>query len=88
MSGSFPHPPPGHVLDCDASLLMCLRLEGYAPGPPPHITAETQMIDSQCAGSTRCPRCGQRGLAYEPWHRGGSYRAIARCTRCGSTFEM
>lgn len=63
-------------------------LEGWSPDPPPHITAETQAIDSRICRRLTCSTCKGRGLEYCPLHLGTRYRVQAVCPSCGKAEEV
>jgi hypothetical protein len=53
--------------------------EGFAPGAPGHVTAESVRTDRGLCRRMKCPDCGRRGLEYRPWHRSSRYRVLATC---------
>ena len=57
---------------------------GYTPNAPSEEAAE---IDAAVVESRRCPECSG-AMQYEPWHKPGSYIAIAVCSRCGAECEF
>jgi hypothetical protein len=66
-----------------------LRLLGFEPGAPSHITEDTQAIDRRLCAALVCGSCRRRGtMTYQPFRRGASYRAIAVCQRCGEVEEI
>lgn len=62
-----------------------LRAQGYRPGAP---AAEAAEIDGGVCRAGTCRDCGHAGLEYHPYWRPGSYRAYARCPRCGRYDEF
>jgi hypothetical protein len=62
-----------------------LLAEGFAPGRPVQVTAESVRTDRGVCRWMRCPGCGRRGLEYRPWNRGERYRDLATCPGCGGT---
>ncbi len=62
-----------------------LRTVGYVPAEPAPGAAA---IDAAAAALGRCAGCRRTGLEYRPYHRAGSYRALAVCPTCGEAFEF
>jgi hypothetical protein len=65
-----------------------LAAQGFTPGAPRHITAQSQAIDQRACRRLVCPACRKRGSAYHPWTDGRSYRCLAVCQACGHAEEM
>ena len=66
-----------------------LVAEGYLPKEPPRRAIfHYDNIDAEACRDSACPNCGHRGLAYRPWTKPGSYRAIAYCAECGAFDEF
>jgi hypothetical protein len=71
------------------ALTQQLRAEGFSPGAPRHVTAQSQAIDAHACRRLRCPACRQRGCAYRPFHNSRcSYRVLACCQHCPAAQEM
>jgi ribosomal protein S14 len=45
-----------------------LAAEGFTPGPPPHITHDTLVIDWEACRHSRCLHCGRDVRSYRPFH--------------------
>jgi hypothetical protein len=65
-----------------------LRLAGFAPGAPPHVTWEARRIDAAACRSMKCPACHKRKCVYRPFTDGARYRVLACCQACGGAEEM
>jgi hypothetical protein len=65
-----------------------LRLAGFAPGCPPHVTLEARRIDAAACQQLRCPVCRKRTCVYRPFTDGTAYRVLACCQACGGCEEM
>jgi len=52
------------------------------------LRAGGNAIDAAAAALGRCAGCRRTGLEYRPYHRAGSYRALAVCPACGEAFEF
>jgi DNA-directed RNA polymerase subunit M/transcription elongation factor TFIIS len=61
------------------------ELDGYTLGAP---SVDAAAIDSEVCQESICPKCGNDGMDYEPWHKDGSYRAFAVCPKCGYREEF
>lgn len=72
---------PSH--ETAARLIRLLELAGYSEGAPPRIRPESIAIDRASCRRGKCHHCGQRGMAYRPFHNAeGRYRVLAVCS-CG-----
>lgn len=60
-----------------------LRRIGFTPGAPAAVPAEWLAIDRRMARAMKCGGCHKRGLRLEPFQRGGEYRGVLSCVRCG-----
>ena len=58
---------------------------GWRPKAPSRLAEE---IDSAVCAESVCANCGHRGLRYQPFTRGGSYRAFAVCPKCKEEVEF
>jgi hypothetical protein len=87
--GLSPDPLPEGILEVLPSLTGDLASEGWQPGAPGHVTAETLRIDASCCREMECPECGHPGMQFHPWHLGGRYKAVAACPllQCGCEIE-
>lgn len=65
-------------------LLESLETDGWQPGAPPQVTAESVAIDKRTCSRLRCPGCRRRGMRYSSWHWGGRYKVVAICLHCGA----
>jgi hypothetical protein len=65
-----------------------LRLAGFVPGAPPHVTWEARKIDAAACRQLKCPGCGKRRCVYRPFTDGARYRVLACCRGCGAAEEM
>ena len=89
-----PEPPPAAPAVRPITPLHALAptgTEGYRPvAPPASSWPGGRNIDAAVCRTTRCDRCGQRGLTYTPFFRAAprSYRAFAVCPGCGHTVEF
>ena len=61
-----------------------MEAQGYQHNAP--IGAVS--IDLQVCLDATCPACGHKGMTYEPYTKGDSYRAFAVCPVCGHEEEF
>jgi hypothetical protein len=65
-----------------------LLAEGWAPGPPPDLRAESLAADLEAAAEMACEHCGTAGLAFAAFPKGRKYRVVATCPECGTEVEL
>ena len=68
-----------------------LAAQGYQPGLPEHITAQTVAIDRQLVQRSRCQGCKKRGrLSFNPFRHASEprYKIVAVCGECGHSTEF
>jgi Flp pilus assembly pilin Flp len=71
-----------------AAIEQQFAVEGFRPGAPRHITAQSQAIDRLVCRRLKCPACRKRGCDYRPFTDGRAYRVLACCQACGAAEEM
>src|SRR5262245_37797173 len=62
--------------------------QGYRFGPPPGLGRLALEADLAAAAESACEQCNASGLTFLAFHRPGSYRGLAVCSRCGWSVEM
>ncbi len=62
--------------------------EGYRPGAPVNQLDAVVLADTAAWSRGTCGHCGHRGLSFQPWHRGESYRGMAVCKHCCHAEEV
>jgi hypothetical protein len=75
--------PDPNVLRLSVSLEALLQAGGWKRGCPRQVTMATRAVDARLCKRLKCPACRHRGMEYHPYHRGDSYRVLARCPSCG-----
>ena len=78
--------PAGYASPAEAEA--ALRRQLFTPGCPPWLTEQSARIDAASVGRMACGACHVRGLDWQPWHRGASYKALAVCNHCGFVEEV
>jgi hypothetical protein len=84
---------PTLPLETVADLEISILAEGFVPGTPPTLKADSRLIDSAMCKRMRCPVCRKAGMNYRPFHKrdrftGQSrYRVLAVCN-CGHGEEL